>query len=126
MKTTILEANGKPAFAIVPWDEYQALRALAEDAGDAAALLRHVKKSARRGEDTIPAEVIDRLLADEPPLRVWREHRGLSATRLAKSVGVTVAHISKIESGKGEPSLPLLRKLARALQIDSGLLVGRD
>lgn len=126
MKTTILEANGKPAFAIVPWDEYQALRALAEDAGDAAALLRHAKKSAKRGEDSIPAKVVDRLLADEPPLRVWREHRGMSSTELADAVGVTVAHISKIEAGKGDPSLPLLRKLARALQVDAGLLVGRD
>lgn len=45
---------------------------------------------------------------------------------LAQRVGVTPAHISKLETGKGTPSLSLLRKLARALDVDIDMLVGHE
>jgi transcriptional regulator with XRE-family HTH domain len=68
--------------------------------------------------------VIDRILAGESPLRVWREERGMTATQLAAAVDITPAHVSKLESGKGEPSVSLLRKLAKTLDVDLDLLVG--
>lgn len=123
MSAKILETNGKPTFAVLPIDEYRALLELAEDAGDAAALTRAAKRYARSEEETIPAAVVDRLLAGEAPIRVWREHRGLTAALLAEGVGVTPAHISKLETGKGEPSIALLRKLAVALDVDLDSLV---
>ena len=104
MTVKILESKGKPAFAVPPYDEYIALRELAEDAEDAAALARFAERYARGTEETVPAEVVDRLLAGEAPLRVWREFRGVTATQVAAAVQITPAHISKIESGKGEPS----------------------
>jgi DNA-binding XRE family transcriptional regulator len=124
MSVKILEANGKPAFAVLPYDEYRALRELAEDATDAAALVRFAKRFAKGEERTIPARVIDRILAGESPLRVWREERGMTATQLAAAVDITPAHVSKLESGKGEPSVSLLRKLAKTLDVDLDLLVG--
>jgi transcriptional regulator with XRE-family HTH domain len=33
-------------------------------------------------------------------------------------IGVTPAHISKLETGKGEPSIALLKKLAATLDVD--------
>jgi DNA-binding XRE family transcriptional regulator len=120
----ILEAKGKPAFAVLPYDEYVALRELAEDAEDAAALARFARRYARGGEETVPAEVVDRLLSGEPPLRVWREFRGMTAAQLATAVQITPAHISKLESGKGDPSVMLLKKLARTLRVDMETLVG--
>jgi len=123
--TKILEANGKPVYAIVPYDEYIALRELAEDAGDAATLLEFARRRGKTAEPTVPVEVADRLLAGVPPLRVWREFRGMTARELAGKVGVTPAHVSKIESGKGDPSLGLLRALAGVLAVDVDLLVGR-
>jgi len=120
----ILEAKGKPAFAVLPYDEYIALRELAKDAEDAAALAHFAKRYARGREETVPAEVVDRLLAGESPLRVWRELRGMTAAQVAAAVQITPAHISKIESGKGEPSVGLLKKLARVLRVDMEALVG--
>jgi len=117
----ILEAKGKPAFAVLPCDEYVALRELAEDA---AALARFARRYARGGEETVPAAVVDRLLAGEGPLRVWREFRGMTAAPLAAAVQITPAHISKLESGKGDPSLSLLKKRARALRVDREVLIG--
>lgn len=126
MSARILEANGKPVFAVVPYDEYVALRELAEDADDAAALLRYAKRYAKGREEAVPVEVADRLLAGESPLRVWREHRGMTGADLAKRVGVTPAHISKLESAKGEPSVAVLRRIGKALAVDLELLVGAD
>lgn len=126
MSAKILEANGKPAFAVLPIDEYRALLELVEDARDASALNRAAKRYAKQEDETIPALVVDRLLAGEAPVRVWREHRGLTAAMLAELIDVTPAHISKLETGKGEPSIALLRKLAAALDVDLDLLVSAE
>jgi DNA-binding XRE family transcriptional regulator len=120
----ILEAKGKPAFVVVPYDEYQALRAAAEDASDSVALARFARRHGKRLEETVPAAVLDRMLAGEPALRVWRQHRSMSAAALAAAVGVTRAHVSKLENGKGDPSISLLRKLAKVLNVDLELLAG--
>lgn len=124
MSVQILRANGKPVFAVLPIDEYRRLLGLAEDAKDAEALHRAAKRHASVNEEAIPAEVVDRLLQGESPLRVWREHRGLTAAALAEMIGVTPAHISKLETGKGEPSDVLREKLAAALDVDIDALVG--
>lgn len=126
MSVQILEAGGKPAFAIVPIDEYRRLLELADDAADAAALQRAARRYAKGEEVTIPAAVVDRLLAGESPVRVWREHRGFTAAVLAEIIGVTPAHVSKIETGKGEPSIALLRRLSKALDVELDLLVGQE
>lgn len=115
MSVQILEKNGKPAFAVLPYDEYKALLEVAEDADDVVALARFAKRYAKGDEDTVPAKVVDRLLSGEHPLRVWREHRGLSAVQVAEAVGITPAHVSKLESGKGDPSVSVLTKLAKLL-----------
>jgi DNA-binding XRE family transcriptional regulator len=124
MSVKILEANGKPAFAVLPYDEYKALLETAEDADDVAALARFAKRYARGEEETVPVAVVDRLLAGESPLRVWREHRGMSAAQVAEAVGVTPAHVSKLESGKGDPSVAVLVKLARVLHTTVEELIG--
>jgi DNA-binding XRE family transcriptional regulator len=120
----ILESKGKPAFAVLPYDEYIALRELAEDAEDVAALARFAKRYASGKEETVPVEVVDRLIAGEAPLRVWREFRGMTAAQVAAAVQITPAHVSKIESGKGDPSVALLKRLARVLRVDMEALAG--
>jgi len=126
MSVRILEANGKPAFAVLAYDEYQALRELADDAEDTAALVRFAKRYAAGKEEAVPAAIVDRLLAGETPLRVWREHRGMTAAQVAASVDITPAHVSKLESGKGDPSVALLRRLAKLLRVSLEDLVGAE
>jgi DNA-binding XRE family transcriptional regulator len=91
---------------------------------DAEALHRAAKAYASGKQKTIPAAIVDRLLTGEPPIRIWREHRGLTAAELAEEIGVTPAYISKLETGKGEPSISVLRKLSTALDADIDSLVG--
>jgi DNA-binding XRE family transcriptional regulator len=108
---------------ILPYDEYQALLELVEDADDAAAVARFAARHDEGKEATIPVAVVDRLLDGEVPLRVWREYRGLTAAQLAAAARVTPAHISKLEAGKGSPSVALLGRLATILDVELDLLV---
>jgi DNA-binding XRE family transcriptional regulator len=126
MTVHVLETDGKPAFVVLPYRGYRALVEAAEDARDARALDAFVQCLEEGREWTVPVEVADRLLAGEPPVRVWRELRGLSAARLAAAVKVTPAHIFKLEAGRGKPSVPLLRRLARVLDVDLELLLPRN
>lgn len=117
-KVQIIEQNGHPAFAVVDYDDYKALvekAEMLEDIRDAARIQLAITEG---GEELIPAEVVDRLLSGEHPLTVWREYRRLSMSSLAAMCGVSHAAISQIESGKKEPSVRLLKKLAAALQVD--------
>lgn len=49
-------------------------------------------------------------------IRSLRHDRGLTAEALARAIGVTKGAISQIESGKANPSLSTIRRLADALR----------
>lgn len=118
MSAQIIELNGVPAFAVVPVAEWNALLARLEEVQDIADA-----KAARDG-DNFPAELADRLLSGESPLRVWRDYRGLTLQSLGESCGVTRQMLSMIEHGKAKPSANLLGKLASALDCDMDDLHG--
>jgi transcriptional regulator with XRE-family HTH domain len=50
-------------------------------------------------------------------LRQWRERRGFSVRQLAERAGVSYVSIVKVENGRMSPTVALLEKLARALEI---------
>jgi len=57
-------------------------------------------------------------------LRKLREAKGMSQTDLAKKAGITQAYIASLESGAREnPSLTMLRKLAKVLKTDLAKLL---
>jgi transcriptional regulator with XRE-family HTH domain len=57
-------------------------------------------------------------------LRMWRRERGLTQEELAKKVRVTRFYISQLETGlRDNPSLPVLRRLAKALGVSMGELL---
>lgn len=112
MNVQIIEYGGKPSFAVVPIEEWNALMARLEEAQDIA----DAKKAL--DAETFSAEFAGRLLAGEHPLRVWREQRGLTLQALAGRCGVTRQMLSMIERGKAKASADLLAKLAGALGCD--------
>ena len=73
--------------------------------------------------ERVPAAVVRRLAAGGTPLRVWREHRGLSLRGLAATAGISPAMLSEMETGKKEGSVRTLLSLARALGVDLDDLV---
>ena len=102
--------------ALLPADDYRQLAALAEERADGRAA---AAAQARRddGEPYLPASSLDRILAGESALRVWREHRGLTASALAGRSGVHKAAISRIESGKRAGRAHTWQVLAGALGV---------
>jgi transcriptional regulator with XRE-family HTH domain len=58
-------------------------------------------------------------------IKTLREEKGLSQKALAKRVGVTDAYITMLETGKRKnPSLDILKKLAKALGVPVTELLG--
>lgn len=86
----------------------------AEDVASATAVLERIK---RGEEELLPAQVVERLLGDESPITVWREHRGLTISALAEKAGLSQSYLSQIESGKREGKVGVLASLARALSV---------
>ena len=97
--------------------DYQALLEALEDAADIA-LLRAAEAAVQRGEsELLPIEMVERLLAGENPVRVWRTHRGMTAGRLAKIAKLAPSYLSEIETGKKPGSCDAIARLARALGV---------
>lgn len=67
--------------------------------------------------DAMPAELVKRMLAGEHPLRLWREHRGLTRAALAERAEVPPGYLSEIENGDKPGSMEAYRRLAKALEV---------
>ena len=120
---TIVTPAGE-RLVMLPEAEYVALLDAADDASDRAAVKDFQRRLANGGEELIPAALVDRILAGESRIRVWREHRGLTLKALAEKIGVGQPFLSQIETGKREGTLDTLRKIAGALSLTLDDLVG--
>ena len=109
----------------IPKVEYDRLRALEEDFADMQAALTVEARLAKGEEELIPADVVDRLLDGEPPVRVWREFRGLTQSELARASGVNRVQIVDIEADRNSGSVRTLRKLADVLSVTVDDLIPR-
>lgn len=99
---------------------------LAEDLADAETVRVFHEKLARGEEELIPLEIVGRLIDGENPIRVWREHRGLSAKKLAEMASISAAYLSELETGKKEGSLSVFKSIATALRLDLDDLVRNE
>lgn len=72
----------------------------------------------RRGGEYFPKELVDRLIAGESHVRVYREYRELTQQALAKASGVSRDMIAMIETDRKRGSVATLKKLAQALDVD--------
>jgi DNA-binding XRE family transcriptional regulator len=102
--------------------EYEALLARLEDAEDKAALDAAERRETVLGKDGARAdylstELVQRLLAGEHPVRVWRSHRGLTREALAAAAAVSPSYLTEIETGRKPGSFDALAKIAKALSI---------
>jgi len=62
-------------------------------------------------------DIEDRLAAVGPRLRALREQRQTTLAQLARTSGVSVSTLSRLESGGRKPTLELLLRLARAYEL---------
>ncbi len=125
MTAQIIKKNGKPEYAVVPIDEYQALLEVAEDLDELLAFDSAVREMEVGYEELVPHEIAKRLVSGERPLKVWREYRGLTQAALAAQGGISQGQIAQMESGKREGKVSVIRKLADVLKVDLDDLVPR-
>jgi len=116
MNVQVIEKDGQPEWAVVPYKTYQQLLEDAEmlqDIRDYDA----AKQAITGGEELIPSTVVDALVDGENAIRVWREYRGMTQARLAKVADISVPYLSQLESGKRTGSTSVLRAIAQALDL---------
>jgi len=116
MSAQIIEKDGRPEWAVIPYDEYRDLLDALEEKADAALAAEVLQRIETGEEEVIPAEITERLL-DESPYRVWREYRQITQDAVANAAGVSKAYISQIEAGQKTPSGKVKAAIATALGV---------
>lgn len=121
----LIERDGKPEWAVLPYEEYLKLLEQAEmleDIRDYDA----AKAALEKGEDElIPSEVVYAILDGENPIKVWREYRGLTQQQLAAAVGISKPYLSQIETGKRKGTTEILSAIAKALGVSLDEVIER-
>ena len=113
----IIERDGKPEWAILPYEDYLQLieqAELLEDIRDFDATSAAIESG---DEELIPAEVVNAILDGKNPVKVWREYRGLTQQQLADAVKISKPYLSQIETGKRTGTTDVLSAIAKALDV---------
>ena len=116
MNVQVIEKDGQPEWAILPYKTYEQLLEDAEmlqDIGDYDAAMQAIAD----GEELIPSEVVYALVDGGNPIRVWREYRGMTQPQLAKVAEISVPYLSQLESGKRRGSTDVLNAIAKGLDL---------
>lgn len=116
MNVQIIEKDGHPEWAVVPYSDYENLVKAAEALEDIRAY-DEAKAQIADGEELIPSEVTFALLDGESPIKVWRKHRDLTLQELAEQAKISKPYLSQLESGKRTGSTEVLKQIAKALNL---------
>ena len=108
-KPQIITAEGKPAFAVIPWDEYLALV--------------NSKTTNTDSDLLFPNEVVKANARGDSLIKAWREYLGLTQKKLSEKAGMKQSALARIENSSGTPRLKTLHKIAEALGISVDLLI---
>ncbi|MCJ7603634.1 MAG: helix-turn-helix domain-containing protein [Desulfobulbaceae bacterium] len=123
MNVQIIEKNGKPEWAVIPFNEYKKLQEALEDAEDIKDIETNLKAILEGKEITVPGEVTFAILDGTNPIRAWREYKQIKMNELANKVGISSAYLSQIENGKRNPTIDTLKLIAKELDIDIEMLI---
>ena len=102
MNVQVITREGQPEYAVLPWDEYQALL---RAAGHAAEPQAAVVSSPQASGFSLQR------------LAELREALGMSQADLARGVGISPSYLAMIEQGEREPDDAIRRSLARLLGV---------
>ncbi|MBY8932630.1 helix-turn-helix domain-containing protein [Pseudomonas sp. Wu6] len=105
MDIQIISRNGEPEYAVLPWDQYQALL-----------------KAAGQQQPTLASSPAAPITPDQDvhplaALRGLREAKGLAIETLARTVGISPSYLGLIERGERQPDAAIRRSLAWELGV---------
>ncbi len=113
MSVQFIATQGRPEYAVIPVADYERLLEKATMLDDVLAFDQAVAKD----EESIPSEMVMRLVAGENKIKVWRVYRGLTQAALAERAEIAQAMVAQLEAGKRTGSIQLLRRVADGLGI---------
>jgi len=105
----IIIQNGKPAFAVIPWNEYQALI--------------HNQIESDESDIWFPNEVVKANVRGESLIKAWREYFKLTQAELAAKAGMKQSALARLETSSATPRKSTLTKLAKAMKISVEQLI---
>ncbi|MCB0211934.1 MAG: helix-turn-helix transcriptional regulator [Anaerolineae bacterium] len=126
MNVQIIEKNGRPEWAVIPYEEYERLVAEAEMLQDIQDFDEAKAALANGDEELIPSEVTYALLDGKNPLRVWREYRGLTQQQVADAAQISKPYLSQLESGQRNGTTEVMAAIAKALNVSLDDVVMSD
>ena len=101
---TILEANGKPAFVVLPYDEYLKLTEGKKPAGRIPA------------DGTTPHEVMRLCVKNGwSMIRAWREHLALTQAEMARRLEIRQPSYAAMEAPDAKPKKTTRVRIAAAV-----------
>lgn len=139
----VIMKEGRPEWAVLPYAEYETLLVLAEQArasggATAGAPLAEAPAEAKaeqasdslteKDRQALRSNLMDQLsnvsevassggFSGAKATQV-REAKGLDVAMVARDIGISPAYLQQFESGDRTPSEPILRNIARALDVD--------
>ena len=120
MNVQIIEKNGQPEWAIIPYKEFELIQEAIEDICDIEENLKAIHEDK---EIVIPGEITFAILDGGNPIRVWREYKKIKLNELAKKIGISASYLSQIENGKRNPTIDKLKLIAATLEVAPELLI---
>ncbi len=120
---TYIKEGNQRTHAVVPIDLFKRLMGAAEELSD-----RVLYDAAKKSDDGfhIPADVLNRELDGDHPVRAWREYRGLTVDSLATTAGISKAYLSQIENGKRHGTTRVMKALSSALGVPLDILAEQE
>jgi DNA-binding XRE family transcriptional regulator len=116
MTVQIINKDGRPEWAVLPYDDYIRLKEEAEmlrDVADYDAAMEALQE----GEELIPGDVMFAILDGKNPIRAWRNFRELTQQELADRAGISKPYLSQIETGKRTGTAEVLAAIAVELGV---------
>ena len=105
----IIIQNGKPAFAVIPWDEYQKLI--------------YTQVTSDESDVWFPNEVVKANVRGDSLIKAWREYYKLTQAKLAAKAGMKQSSLARLEKSATNPRKSTLTKLAKAMGIEVEQLI---
>ena len=105
----IISHNGKPAFAVIPWNEYQKLI--------------HSQIESDESDVWFPNDVVKANVRGDSLIKAWREYFKLTQAELAAKTGMKQSAMARLESNSVNPRKATLAKLAQAMGINIEQLI---
>ena len=113
----LIERDGKPEWAVLPYEDYLQLLEQAEMLEDIRDYDSAKAELANGEDELIPSEVVYAILDGENPIKVWREFRKLTQQQLADAAEISKPYLSQIETGKRKGTTDILSAIAKALHV---------